>query len=72
MALTATATETVRQDIKRSLRLRDARQILTSFNRANLYLDVRRKAASVIDDLRPFLGIDPADPQVRSFPGLKR
>ena len=64
MALTATATETVRQDIKRSLHLRDARQILTSFNRANLYLDVRRKGASVVDDLYPFLSIDPADPQV--------
>ena len=72
MALTATATETVRQDIKRSLHLRDARQTLTSFNRANLYLDVRRKGASVVDDLYPFLSIDPADPQVCLFARLRQ
>jgi ATP-dependent DNA helicase RecQ len=43
LALTATATERVRQDIIRQLGLRDARIHLASFNRPNLYYEVRTK-----------------------------
>ena len=41
-AFTATATETVRQDIVRLLELRDPLQQITGFDRPNLYFDVRR------------------------------
>ncbi len=40
LALTATATERVRQDIVQQLQLRDAQVMVASFNRANLYYEV--------------------------------
>ncbi len=43
MALTATATERVRQDILHQLELRDPYSHITSFNRPNLYYEVRPK-----------------------------
>ncbi|MGA7932968.1 MAG: DNA helicase RecQ [Kovacikia sp.] len=43
LALTATATERVRQDIIRQLDLRNAGVHLASFNRPNLYYEVRAK-----------------------------
>src|SRR6266849_4356758 len=43
MALTATATERVRQDILEQLRLRDPHIHIASFNRPNLYYEVRQK-----------------------------
>ncbi len=43
MALTATATPKVRTDICRSLRLEDPYVSISSFNRANLYYEVRPK-----------------------------
>ena len=45
MALTATATERVRADIMTQLRLKDALVFLRSFNRPNLYYEVRRKSS---------------------------
>jgi ATP-dependent DNA helicase RecQ len=46
MALTATATERVRQDIIQQLHLQDPFIHLASFNRPNLYYEVRPKAKS--------------------------
>ena len=46
MALTATATERVRQDILAQLRLEDARQFVSGFDRPNLTYLVRRQAGS--------------------------
>jgi ATP-dependent DNA helicase RecQ len=43
MALTATATPKVRQDIKDSLKIRNAREIISSFDRPNLYLECKQK-----------------------------
>lgn len=51
LALTATATPNVREDIVCALSLKDVVLTCTSFDRPNLYLDVRRKGA-MIDDLR--------------------
>ena len=41
IALTATATDKVRTDIKKSLGIMDAHEFKSSFNRANLYYEVR-------------------------------
>ncbi|MCT7994613.1 DNA helicase RecQ [Laspinema olomoucense] len=43
MALTATATDRVRQDITQQLALRDPKIHIASFNRPNLYYEVRQK-----------------------------
>jgi ATP-dependent DNA helicase RecQ len=43
MALTATATPKVQQDIQKNLGMMDARQFKASFNRANLYYEIRAK-----------------------------
>ncbi len=43
IALTATATDKVRTDIKKSLGISDAKEFKSSFNRPNLYYEVRQK-----------------------------
>jgi ATP-dependent DNA helicase RecQ len=43
IALTATATDKVRIDIKRNLGIPDAKEFKSSFNRPNLYYEVRQK-----------------------------
>ena len=43
IALTATATPKVQQDVKRNLQMEDADVFLSSFNRTNLYYEVRQK-----------------------------
>ena len=43
LALTATATKPVQQDIIRQLRMENPQLIVSSFNRPNLYVEVRRK-----------------------------
>ena len=45
IALTATATDKVRSDIKKSLGIVDACDFKSSFNRPNLYYEVRQKAS---------------------------
>lgn len=45
IALTATATDKVRSDIKKSLGIVDAREFKSSFNRPNLYYEVRQKCS---------------------------
>lgn len=47
IALTATATDKVRTDIKKSLGIMDAKEYKSSFNRANLYYEVRPKMKDV-------------------------
>lgn len=47
IALTATATDKVRTDIKKSLGIVDAVEFKSSFNRPNLYYEVRQKANDV-------------------------
>ena len=47
IALTATATDKVRTDIKKSLGIVDAKEFKSSFNRANLYYEVRPKSKDI-------------------------
>ena len=47
IALTATATDKVRTDIKKSLGIADAKEFKSSFNRANLYYEVRPKLKDI-------------------------
>ena len=51
MALTATATERVRQDISQQLRLNDPQVFVSGFNRQNLYYEVQPKTKQSYDDL---------------------
>lgn len=46
LALTATATKQVQQDITKNLDMREAAVIVSSFNRANIYLEVKPKKNS--------------------------
>lgn len=46
LALTATATETVRKDIRHSLGMEDAAEFISSFDRPNIYLEVLPKTGS--------------------------
>ena len=47
IALTATATDKVRTDIKKSLGIQDAEEFKSSFNRPNLYYEVRQKSRDI-------------------------
>ncbi|MBQ2198787.1 MAG: RecQ family ATP-dependent DNA helicase, partial [Bacteroidaceae bacterium] len=47
IALTATATDKVRTDIKKSLGIQDAKDFKSSFNRPNLYYEVRSKTKDI-------------------------
>ncbi|MBR6945503.1 MAG: RecQ family ATP-dependent DNA helicase, partial [Prevotella sp.] len=47
IALTATATDKVRTDIKKSLGILDAHEFKSSFNRPNLYYEVRSKTKDI-------------------------
>ena len=47
IALTATATDKVRSDIKKSLGILDAKEFKSSFNRQNLYYEVRPKTKEI-------------------------
>ncbi len=47
IALTATATDKVRTDIKKSLGIIDAAEFKSSFNRPNLYYEVRQKGKDI-------------------------
>ncbi|MDO9512445.1 MAG: DNA helicase RecQ [Bacteroidales bacterium] len=51
MALTATATPKVQQDIQKNLGMMNATLYKSSFNRPNLYYEVRPKTADVIKDV---------------------
>lgn len=55
IALTATATEKVRSDIKKSLAMTDVVEYSSSFNRANLYYEVRPKTNQIDKDIIRFI-----------------
>lgn len=55
MALTATATPAVRDDITRNLKLRDPLLCQTSFDRPNLYFEFGRRTSDVVADLLPLM-----------------
>lgn len=55
IALTATATDKVRNDIMRSLEIEGARQFKSSFNRPNLFYAVRPKTKNVDRDIVKFI-----------------
>lgn len=55
IALTATATDKVRTDIMKSLGITDAIQYKSSFNRPNLYYEIRPKTKDVDMDITKFI-----------------
>ena len=55
IALTATATDKVRTDIKKNLGIVDADEFKSSFNRPNLYYEVRPKTKDVDKDIIKFI-----------------
>ena len=55
IALTATATDKVRMDIKKSLGISDATEFKSSFNRPNLYYEVRQKTNDVDRQIIKFI-----------------
>lgn len=55
IALTATATPMVQQDILKALEMRDAKVFRSSFNRPNLYYEIRPKGADVDRDIICFI-----------------
>ena len=55
IALTATATDKVRTDIKKNLGIMEADEFKSSFNRPNLYYEVRAKTKDVDKDIIKFI-----------------
>lgn len=55
IALTATATDKVRMDIKKSLGITDAKEFRSSFNRPNLYYEVRQKTKDIDKQIIKFI-----------------
>ena len=64
MALTATATERVRQDILEQLRLCDPHIHIASFNRPNLFYEVRQKNKGSFGELVQLLREHPDEPVI--------
>lgn len=59
IALTATATPKVQHDIQKNLGMQDAAVFKSSFNRTNLYYEVRPKTANVDRDIIKFIKANP-------------
>ena len=59
IALTATATDKVRIDIKKNLCMMDAKEFKSSFNRPNLYYEVRPKTKDVEKDIIKYIKMHP-------------
>ena len=55
IALTATATDKVRTDIKKSLGIVDAKEFKSSFNRPNLYYEIRQKTKGIDKQIIRFI-----------------
>ena len=55
IALTATTTDKVRMDIKKSLGITDAKEFRSSFNRPNLYYEVRQKTKDIDKQIIKFI-----------------
>ncbi|MCD8290554.1 MAG: DNA helicase RecQ [Prevotella sp.] len=59
IALTATATDKVRTDIKKNLGILDAVEFKSSFNRPNLYYEVRHKTKDIDKQIVKFIKQNP-------------
>ena len=59
MALTATATPKVRIDIQKNLKMQDAEEFLSSFNRPNIYYEIREKTADVDKEVLKIIKSNP-------------
>lgn len=55
MALTATATPKVQSDIQKTLGMQDAKVFKSSFNRENLYYEVRQKTKDIEKDIIKYI-----------------
>ncbi|XP_072898620.1 bifunctional 3'-5' exonuclease/ATP-dependent helicase WRN isoform X1 [Hemitrygon akajei] len=55
VALTATASPSIRNDIIENLKLKNPRVVCTTFDRPNLYLEVGCKSTDIKQDLKQFL-----------------
>ena len=55
IALTATATDKVKTDIKRNLHITGAREFKSSFNRPNLYYEVRPKTRNIEKEIIKYI-----------------
>ncbi len=55
IALTATATPKVRQDIRKNLGMMEANCFISSFNRPNLYYEIRPKTKHITSDIIRFV-----------------
>jgi ATP-dependent DNA helicase RecQ len=59
MALTATATPKVQQDIQKNLNMLNAVIFKSSFNRPNLYYEVRSKGSDVVKEIIKYIKANP-------------
>ncbi len=59
IALTATATDKVRGDIKKNLGMIHAKEFKSSFNRPNLYYEVRPKTKNIDKDIIKYIKANP-------------
>ncbi|MBS4012647.1 MAG: DNA helicase RecQ [Bacteroidetes bacterium] len=59
IALTATATPKVQQDIRKNLNMQNATLFISSFNRPNLYYEIRPKNENSIKDIIRFVKANP-------------
>jgi len=59
IALTATATDKVRIDIKKNLGMLDATEFKSSFNRPNLYYEVRQKTKDIDKEIIKYIKSNP-------------
>ena len=59
IALTATATDKVRGDIKKNLGMVDAKEFKSSFNRSNLYYEVRPKTKNIDKEIIKYIKTNP-------------
>lgn len=59
IALTATATVKVQKDIMKNLEIQDAKVFKSSFDRSNLYYEVRPKTKDVVKDIIKYIKSNP-------------
>ena len=64
IALTATATVKVQKDIMKNLEILDAKVFKSSFDRSNLYYEVRPKTKDVVKDIIKYIKRNPGKPGI--------